>query len=298
MAEIENMKEYCLNCVNRPCQKGCPLSNIIPDFIKAITPEEACAILFKTTVLPSICGRICPHEKQCQGSCTRNLANGKPVEIGNIETLLGDYALDNDIPLPLEIDSKLENKTVAVVGGGPSGLTCASFLARKGIKVTIYERHEKLGGILRYGIPDFRIPKDIVDKTIEKIVKQGIVVKTNQELNKDFTIKELSEKYDAVVMAIGANLHSKAHIINEEADNVYGANEILETGNYPDFKDKRVAVLGGGTVKNLILENVDIQASTSAGEAIDNKDSQISVGARIQAMISSVRGVDIVGFML
>jgi len=248
MSEIENMKEYCLNCKNKPCQTGCPLSNDVPNFINANSMEDAIEILYNTTILSSICGRICPHEKQCQGKCTRNLTNKKPVSIGKVEAAIGDYALENNIPIPMEIDEKLINKKVAVVGGGPSGLVCSSFLARKGIKVTIYDKHEKLGGLLRYGIPDFRLPKEIVDKTIEKIVEQGIEVRTNQELTKDFTITELSDKYDAVVLAIGANIHSKAHIENEDSSNVYGANEMLESGNYPDFKDKKVAVLGGGNV--------------------------------------------------
>lgn len=248
MSEIENMKEYCLNCKNKPCQTGCPLSNDVPNFINANSMEDAIEILYNTTILSSICGRICPHEKQCQGKCTRNLTNKKPVSIGEVEAAIGDYALENNIPIPMEIDGKLINKKVAVVGGGPSGLVCSSFLARKGIKVTIYDKHEKLGGLLRYGIPDFRLPKEIVDKTIEKIVEQGIEVRTNQELNKDFTITELSDKYDAVVLAIGANIHSKAHIENEDSSNVYGANEMLESGNYPDFKGKKVAVLGGGNV--------------------------------------------------
>ncbi len=248
MSEIENMKEYCLNCKNKPCQTGCPLSNDVPNFINANSMEDAIEILYNTTILSSICGRICPHGKQCQGKCTRNLTNKKPVSIGEVEAAIGDYALENNIPIPMEIDEKLINKKVAVVGGGPSGLVCSSFLARKGIKVTIYDKHEKLGGLLRYGIPDFRLPKEIVDKTIEKIVEQGIEVRTNQELNKDFTITELSDKYDAVVLAIGANIHSKAHIENEGSSNVYGANEMLESGNYPDFKGKKVAVLGGGNV--------------------------------------------------
>jgi len=248
MSEIENMKEYCLNCKNKPCQTGCPLSNDVPNFINANSMEDAIEILYNTTILSSICGRICPHEKQCQGKCTRNLTNKKPVSIGKVEAAIGDYALENNIPIPMEIDEKLIDKKVAVVGGGPSGLVCSSFLARKGIKVTIYDKHEKLGGLLRYGIPDFRLPKEIVDKTIEKIVEQGIEVRTNQELTKDFTITELSDKYDAVVLAIGANIHSKAHIENEDSSNVYGANEMLESGNYPDFKDKKVAVLGGGNV--------------------------------------------------
>ena len=274
MSKIKDMKEYCLNCVNKPCQTGCPLSNDIPSFINSITMEEAVSVLYKTTVLSSLCGRICPHTKQCQGKCTRNLTHGKPVSIGEVETILGDFALENDIPFPMDIDKRLTKKKVAVIGSGPSGLTCASFLARKGIKVTLYEKREKLGGLLRYGIPEFRLPKTIVDKVVDKIIKQGIEVKTNQELNKDFSIEELAEKYDAVAICIGANVHSKAHIINEDSPNVYGANEMLESGNYPDFKDKKVAVLGGGNVamdaaRTIIrkgAEEVNIIISVFVGE--------------------------------
>lgn len=244
---IEDMKGYCLKCLNKPCQKSCPLGNDIPSFINATTKEEAAAVLYKTTVLPSICSRVCPQSKFCEGNCTRRFT-GNSVSIGRVEAIIGDFANDNNIPLPMEIDDRLTKKSVAVIGGGPAGLTCSAFLARKGAKVTIYEKREKLGGILTYGIPEFRLPKEIVDKTIQKIINLGIDVKYNQTLGKDFTIEDVSKKYDAVFVAIGANIHSDAHIKNESSSNVYGANEMLEYGKYPDFNNKDVAVLGGGNV--------------------------------------------------
>jgi glutamate synthase (NADPH/NADH) small chain len=241
------MKSYCLNCLNKPCKEACPLENDVPGFIQAEKIEDALRILYKTTVLPSICGRVCQHSKQCEGNCTRRFT-GNPVNIGLTEVELGDYAIKNNIPIPTYVEEDLESFSVAVVGGGPAGLTCAAFLARKGIKVTIFEKREKLGGVLRYGIPDFRLPKDIVDSTIEKILNLGIKTKCNTELGKEISIEDLSKKYDAVFISIGANIHSKANIEGEDGDNVFGANEMLEYNEFPDFTGKKVAVLGGGNV--------------------------------------------------
>ena len=183
-----------MNCPVKPCsQKGCPLNNDIPAFIKQVKEgniKEAYNILLKTTVLGSICGRICPHEKQCQGSCVRGI-KGEPVQIGKIEKYVFDEALRNKWYMEIEKTDELKGKKVAVVGGGPAGLTCASFLTRSGAKVTIFEKYNKLGGILRYGIPEFRLDKEILDSTIDSILSLGINVQYNKELGRDIKLEEL-----------------------------------------------------------------------------------------------------------
>ena len=265
--KIQEYTEYCLNCPMKPCSnKGCPLNNDIPTFIK-LTKEgnikEAYKVLLNTTVLGSICGRICPHMKQCEGSCVRGI-KGKPVQIGEIESYVFDEALKNGWYKDIKKTDELEGKKVAVVGGGPAGLTCSSFLARSGAKVTIYEKYEKLGGILSHGIPDFRLDKDILNKTIEAILSFGIKVEYNKELVKDIKLEELEKNYDAVFLGFGANIPSKMNIEGEELDGVYGGNSLLEHNNHPSYKGKKVAVIGGGnvamdcsrTIKRLGAENV------------------------------------------
>ena len=249
--EIQKYAEYCLNCPMKPCsQKGCPLNNDIPAFIKQVKEgniEEAFKILSKTTVLGSICGRICPHMKQCQGSCVRGI-KGEPVQIGKLEAYVFDEALKNGWYKNIERTDELKGKKIAVVGGGPAGLTCSSFLARSGADVTIYEKYDKLGGILDHGIPEFRLEKDILEKTIEAILSIGIKVEYNRELGRNLALKELENEYDAIFLSFGANIPSKMNIEGEDLEGVYGGNSLLEYGNHPSYKGKKVAVIGGGNV--------------------------------------------------
>ena len=249
--EIQKYAEYCLNCPMKPCsQKGCPLNNDIPAFIKQVKEgniEEAFKILSKTTVLGSICGRICPHMKQCQGSCVRGI-KGEPVQIGKLEAYVFDEALKNGWYKNIEKTDELKGKKIAVVGGGPAGLTCSSFLARSGADVTIYEKYDKLGGILDHGIPEFRLEKDILEKTIEAILSIGIKVEYNRELGRNLDLKELENEYDAIFLSFGANIPSKMNIEGEDLEGVYGGNSLLEYGNHPSYKGKKVAVIGGGNV--------------------------------------------------
>ena len=258
MEQINEKANYCLNCKIKPCSlKGCPLGNNIPEFIKCVKEENysmAYQVLSETTVLPGVCGRICPHQKQCQGSCVRGI-KGEPVAIGDIEAFVFDKAMEENLNLLKcwekeikENSKKNANKKVAVIGGGPAGLTASSFLARQGAKVTIYEKYDYLGGLLMHGIPNFRLPKKKVKQTMDNILELGIEVKYNQELGKNLNLDELQSKYDAIILAIGANISSKMGIEGENLKGVYGGNELLEYNLHPNYEGKTVIVNGGGNV--------------------------------------------------
>lgn len=255
MEKINEKSSYCLNCKAKPCSvKGCPLENQIPQFIEQIKQENykrAYEILSETTVLQGICGRICPHQKQCQGSCVRGI-KGEPVSIGDLEALTFDTIIEDDDSLlkcyAKEMKKSKTIKKVAVVGGGPTGLTASAFLAKRGIQVTIYEKYEYLGGLLVHGIPEFRLPKEIVQKTIDKILRLGIEVKYQQQLGKNVFLKDLEKQYDAIFLSIGANHSSKMKVEGEELEGVLGGNELLEYKLHPDYNNKTVAVVGGGNV--------------------------------------------------
>ena len=247
--EIQEKANYCLNCKTKPCQKGCPLENDIPSFIDCIKKgeyKEAYQILSKTSMLQPICGRICPHESQCQGSCIRGI-KGEPTSIGELEAFVADIALKEGYAFS---DEKIEkkNKKVAVVGGGPAGLTCAGFLARMGYKVSIYEKYNYLGGIIQHGIPTFRLNREIVEKTIQKILGLGVQVYYGKELGKNLMLEQLKKEYDAIFLGLGANVSSKMGIEGEDLQGVYGGNELLEYQLHPDYSGKKVAVIGGGNV--------------------------------------------------
>ena len=251
----EQMNEklnYCLNCKVKPCsQKGCPLGNDIPAMIqnmKEQNVDKAYEILAQTTVLSGVCGRICPHQKQCQGSCVRGIKSN-PVSIGEIEAYIFDKAIEKGNSLKNYYPKKQANgKKVAVVGGGPAGLTCSAFLAKEGFEVTIYEKYHYLGGLLIHGIPEFRLPKEIVEKVVHQILELGIKVEYGQELGKNITLRQLEEQYDAVFLSFGANKSSKMEIPGEELDGVFGGNELLEYKTHPNYQNKTVAIIGGGNV--------------------------------------------------
>ena len=267
--KIKEKSNYCLNCNLKPCSlKGCPLNNDIPTFIQQIHEEkyvDAFNTLTNTTVLSAICGRICPHKKQCEGSCVRGI-KGESVSIGELEAFIGDYAIKNSLKISKTNDFLKQTTKVAIVGGGPTGLTCGAFLAKQGVQVTIYERYDFLGGLLMYGIPDFRLSKDVVKNTIQNILDLGIEVKYNQKLEENLKLDYLTKNYDYVVLAFGANISSKMGIEGEELKGVYGGNELLENKNHPSYEGKTVIVNGGGnvamdtarTVKRLGAKNVKI----------------------------------------
>ena len=253
--EILEKVQYCLNCKNPLCRTGCPLGNHIPDFIAQLKEgnfQQAYEILTQTTVLSAVCGRICPHQKQCQGKCVRGI-KGEPVSIGDLEAYVGDFALENrdsllNCYLKQGMPKEPNNKKVAVIGGGPAGLTASAFLRKQGFQVTIYEKQNKLGGILQRGIPEFRLNKEIVQKAVAQILNLGIQVEYEKELGKNITLEELKQKYDAVLLTIGANVPRKMVIPGEDLEGVYGGNSLLEKQNHPDYTNKKVAVIGGGNV--------------------------------------------------
>lgn len=247
MKKINEKMNECLSCIKKPCSVGCPLNNDIPTFIKLAKEnklEEAYNVLLNTTVLPSICGRICPKERQCQGSCIKRIKS-MPVQIGNIEAYIGDEALKNNYNIPTK---ERNNYKVAVVGSGPASITCAAFLKKAGCSVTIYEKYNYLGGLLVHGIPNFRLKKAIVKKSIDKILATGINVEYNMELGKNLHIEDLDKKYDAIFIGIGANISKKMNINGEELNGVYGGNELLEHNIKLDYEGKTIIVSGGGNV--------------------------------------------------
>ncbi|MBO6243099.1 MAG: FAD-dependent oxidoreductase, partial [Clostridia bacterium] len=275
MENIMEKANYCLSCKIKPCSvKGCPLNNNIPEFIKCIKEKnykEAYKILSETTVLPGVCGRICPHTKQCQGSCIRGI-KGNPVSIGELEAFTYDMATKEGMTLldcykdEIEQNKLNNNKKVAIIGGGPAGLTCSAFLAKAGFKVTIYEKYDYLGGLLVHGIPEFRLSKDIVAKTVKMILDLGVEVKYNHELGKNIILSDLEKEYDAIFLSFGANISSKMGVEGENLKGVYGGNELLEHNLHPNYEGKIVCVIGGGnvamdcarTVKKLGAKNVKV----------------------------------------
>ena len=251
----------CLNCKNAKCIQGCPVSINIPAFIHQVKEgniEEAYKIIGKSSALPAICGRVCPQESQCEGKCIRGI-KGEPVSIGKLERFVADYALENDIKP--EGAETMNGHKVAVIGSGPSGLTCAGDLAKLGYDVTVFEALHELGGVLVYGIPEFRLPKQkVVAKEIAKVKELGVHFETNVVIGKSTTIDMLieDEGFEAVFIGSGAGLPMFMGIPGEVSNGVFSANEYLTRSNlmkaFDDSYDtpiaagKKVAVVGGGNV--------------------------------------------------
>ena len=271
--------QRCLNCKTKPCMQGCPVSVKIPEFLTYMKDgdfEGAYQKIKETNALPAVCGRVCPQEKQCESKCVRGI-KGEPVGIGRLERFAADYHMAN-------VEDKIEvpewnGKRIAVVGSGPSGLTVAGDMAKRGYKVTVYEAFHTAGGVLMYGIPEFRLPKDIVQKEISNLKKMGVDIQTNVIIGRTLTVDELFNDmgFDAVYIGSGAGLPRFMGIEGESLNGVYSANEFLTRINlmkgykFPDFDTpvyvgKNVAVLGGGNVamdaarsaKRLGAENVYI----------------------------------------
>ena len=250
LEEIKEKAKYCLNCKNKPCSQACPLGNNIPGFIEQIKNEnyeEAFNILLETTILSPICGRICPHKKQCEGSCVRGI-KGDSVNIGALETFIGDLAIENKWYDKIKASKASKNKKVAVIGAGPSGIMAAYELAKNGISVTMFEKQEKIGGILTYGIPEFRLEKKYIDVLERILINLGVDIKYNYKFKGQADLDKLKKEFDFVLLSFGANISSKMGIEGEDLIGVYGGNELLETKDFPDCNNKNIAVIGGGNV--------------------------------------------------
>ena len=251
----------CINCKNAQCMKGCPVSINIPGFIEKVKNDDiegAYQIISESSALPAVCGRVCPQESQCEGKCIRGI-KGEPISIGKLERFVADWASENGIK-PQGAAEK-NGKKVAVIGSGPAGLTCAGDLAKMGYDVTIFEALHEAGGVLVYGIPEFRLPKTrVVAKEIENVKSLGVKIETNVVVGKSVTIDELlnEEGFDAVFIGSGAGLPKFMGIPGEQANGVFSANEYLtrsnlmkafnEDSNTPIMRGKKVAVVGGGNV--------------------------------------------------
>lgn len=251
----------CINCKNAQCVKGCPVAVNIPGFIEKVKDgdvEGAYQVISEASSLPAVCGRVCPQESQCEGRCIRGI-KGESVSIGKLERFVADWAGENGIK-PQGTEKK-NGRRVAVIGSGPAGLTCAGDLAKMGYEVTIFEALHEPGGVLVYGIPEFRLPKEkVVAKEIENVKSLGVTIETNVVVGKSVTIDELLEEegFDAVFIGSGAGLPKFMGIPGEQANGVFSANEYLtrsnlmkafdETSNTPIMRGKKVAVVGGGNV--------------------------------------------------
>ncbi len=249
----------CLNCKNMPCVSGCPVNIHIPEFIGKIKEgdfEGAYQVINKSSSLPAVCGRVCPQETQCEQKCVRGI-KGQPVGIGRLERFVADW--HNEHAEGKAVPPQPNGHRVAIVGSGPSGLTCAGDLAKKGYKVTVYEALHTAGGVLVYGIPEFRLPKSIVAKEVETLKELGVDIEPNVIIGKTLTIDELFDMgYEAVFVGSGAGLPRFMNIPGEAYKGVYSANEFLTRSNLmkaylddpktPIMKGGKVAVVGGGNV--------------------------------------------------
>lgn len=261
MEEAQQEASRCIKCKNARCMTGCPVSINIPGFIKEIQDgniEAAANIIAESSALPAVCGRVCPQESQCEGVCIRGI-KGEPISIGKLERFVADWSRENGfVPKKAE---KMNGKKVAVIGSGPAGLTCAGDLAKLGYEVTIFEALHQPGGVLLYGIPEFRLPKDTVVKTeIENVKKLGVKIECNVVIGKSVTIDQLlsEEGFSAVFIGSGAGLPKFMGIPGENANGVFSANEFLTRNNLmkafrddhdtPIARGKKVAVVGGGNV--------------------------------------------------
>ena len=257
-----NEAKRCIHCKNKPCQTGCPVGIDIPEFIAHVAEgdfEAAYQVINRSSSLPAVCGRVCPQESQCEGKCTRGIKN-EPVGIGRLERFVADWHRENVHTAPVVPESN--GHKVAVIGSGPSGLTCAGDLAKKGYDVTVFEALHLAGGVLVYGIPEFRLPKAIVQKEVDGLKALGVKVETNMVIGRVVSIDELMSEYgfEAVFIGSGAGLPMFMHIPGENLCGVYSANEFLTRINlmkaYKEGSDtpimplagKKVAVVGGGNV--------------------------------------------------
>ncbi len=305
----------CLSCKNAPCVQGCPVNVQIPHFIRLIQEGrflDAYETIHSTNALPAICGRVCPQETQCEARCVRGI-KGDPVGIGRLERFAADYAMEHEAELPVAKPSQANGKRVAVIGSGPAGLTCAGDLARKGYDVTVFEALHTPGGVLVYGIPEFRLPKALVRREIASVEKLGVKIEPNMVIGRCISLEELMEEegFDAVFIGTGAGLPNFQNIPGENLNGVYSANEFLTRINlmkayrFPETDtpvrvERNVAVVGGGNVamdaarcaKRMGAENVSIIYRRSRKEMparAEEIEHAIEEGIQLRLLTNPVR---------
>ena len=305
----------CLSCKNAPCVQGCPVNVQIPHFIRLIQEGrflDAYETIHSTNALPAICGRVCPQETQCEARCVRGI-KGDPVGIGRLERFAADYAMEHEAELPAAKPAQANGKRVAVIGSGPAGLTCAGDLARKGYDVTVFEALHTPGGVLVYGIPEFRLPKALVRREIASVEKLGVKIEPNMVVGRCISLEELMEEegFDAVFIGTGAGLPNFQNIPGENLNGVYSANEFLTRINlmkayrFPETDtpvrvERNVAVVGGGNVamdaarcaKRMGAENVSIIYRRSRKEMpsrAEEIEHAIEEGIQLRLLTNPVR---------
>ena len=253
--EAKKEASRCLHCKIPKCMEGCPVNIKIPEFIQAIKDNDikkAYDIISETSSLPAICGRVCPQEKQCESKCVKGI-KGSSIAIGSLERYVADEAIKNNFNTIVKVPKN--HKKIAIIGSGPAGLTCAGDLAKAGYDVTVFEVLHKAGGVLTYGIPEFRLPKSIVENQVKSLKKMGVKIRTNIPVGNAISLDDLQKEYDAVFIGTGAGLPKFMGIPGEDASGVFSANEILtrinlmggfrEDAKTPIKKGKIAYVIGG-----------------------------------------------------
>ena len=295
--------DRCMQCGDPYCHTGCPLGNYIPAWLKQTAtknPELAFALSNETSPFPEILGRICPQDVLCEGACSLNTGHGA-VSIGAVETFVSESAFESGVKPPFT--AKSNGKRVAVIGSGPSGISAATFLLRKGFEVEMFERADRAGGLLMYGIPGFKLDKTTVDRRINWLLEAGMKLHTNCEIGRDKAISDLEKEFDAIYLAIGATASNKVKVDGEDSSNVYFAIEFL-TGiqkrnlgtknvNYIDVKDKRVVVIGGGdTAMDCVRTSVREGAETV--KCLYRRDEANMPGSKKEVVNAKEEGVEFV----
>ena len=292
--QIIDKANYCLNCINKPCStKGCPMHTKIPEFISMIKEknlQDAYKILKENNLFSYICALICPQEEQCEGSCIRGIKQ-TPTEIGLLEKYVNEWAIENDLKINYEKKPSI-NKKVAIIGGGPAGLECAFELLLAGCDVTIYEKEKKLGGILTYGIPDFRLDKKIVEEIVDTIKNLGANIYTEVELGKDIQLQDLKKQYDAIFIGIGATKSVEYPLYEEKLSTIYKSDEFLKTyaeGKRIDDLGK-VVIIGGGNVA-MDCSRVAIRLGAQESKILYRRDEDHMPASKIELVDAIADGV-------
>ena len=250
--EIKEKASWCLGCKNKPCSEACPMHTEIPEFIEEIKNDnllKAYNILFSNNIFSHVCSKICPQENQCEGSCIRGIKQ-TATKIGELENFVNSWAKENDIKAEIITKEIRNDVKVAIIGGGPAGLSCAYELIKNGIKSVVYEKENCLGGILTYGIPDFRLEKSVITNIVNILIELGVEFRLGQTLGNTISIKDLKEKYDYVFLGIGAELSSTYKLSENDLKSVYDSGRFLRAYNNKKYIENlgNVVVIGGGNV--------------------------------------------------